>query len=58
MHNQWYETDEALPADGQRVMTMNSVGHESELVYKSNLWWLPDMSMYVYYSPKMWKEIR
>ena len=31
--------------------------NEQELVRKGNLWFFPDMSMYVYYRPTHYKEI-
>lgn len=31
--------------------------NEQRLIYHNNLWWHPDMSMYVYYSPTHWKMV-
>lgn len=28
--------------------------NEQKLIRKGNLWWFPDMSMYVYYVPTHW----
>lgn len=28
--------------------------NEQELVLSGNLWWTPDMKMYVYYTPTHW----
>lgn len=30
---------------------------ESKLILKNNLWWLPDLSMYVYYAPTHYKSL-
>ena len=29
----------------------------STLRMNKNLWWFPDMSMYVYYSPTHWRKV-
>ena len=50
-------TKEALPPNGEEVMTMDSSGHEQTLIRKGNLWWFPDGSMYVYYVPVAWKSL-
>ena len=45
-----------LPPDGVVVDTMDSGGHVQPLVRRGNLFWFPDMSMYVYYVPKFWQH--
>ncbi len=35
----------------------DGVRNETKLVLQGRLWWLPDFSMYVYYTPTHWKEI-
>jgi hypothetical protein len=45
------------PPAGERVAVITQTGDERELVYKDNLWWLPDMSMYVYFTPVYWKRL-
>lgn len=45
----------SLPLEGQVVETMDSGGHVQPLVRSGNLFYFPDMSMYVYYMPKFWR---
>lgn len=35
--------------------TIDSGGNIQKLIRKENLFWFPDMSMYVYYVPKGWR---
>ena len=28
-----------------------------QLILHNNLWWIPDMSMYIYYSPTHWRPL-
>lgn len=51
----WYPTDRYLPADGEVVDAMDSGGHVQPLKRDGNLWFVPDGSMYVYFTPKMWR---
>jgi len=37
-----------------KVSDSNGDRNEQELIFDRNLWWLPDMSMYVYYTPTHW----
>lgn len=53
----WKKTENERPEDGVVVLTMDSGGHEQTLKLSGNLWWFPDGSMYVYYTPKMWRYI-
>jgi len=53
----WKRTESERPEDGVEVLTMDSGGHEQTLKLSGNLWWFPDGSMYVYYTPKMWRYI-
>lgn len=53
----WNATGERLPQEGQEVWTMNSAGEVGTLVYLNGLWWFPDRSMYVYYTPQFWKAM-
>ena len=50
---------EHAPPEGYQVMTKihdeNGIRCEQRLIYKNKLWWEPDMSMYVYYTPTHWK---
>lgn len=50
-----------MPPEGDVVMTKiddsRGVRNETTLVYRNGLWWLPDMSMYIYYIPTHWKAV-
>lgn len=56
-----WESTLYTPPEGIPVLTkihdLKGVRNEQVLVYKGNLWWFPDMSMYVYYTPTHWKEL-
>lgn len=60
--NEWISVNYLLPASGQEVETKidDSKGcrNVATLKFKSNLWWFPDMSMYVYYAPTHWRPIQ
>ena len=57
----WISVENELPPDGTVVMAKTDDGkyarNEAELIRKGNLWYLPNMSMYVYYKPTHWKFI-
>lgn len=53
----WTKTADALPAESQDVRTRDSGGHEQVLRRVGNLWFFPDMSMYVYYVPVAWESV-
>lgn len=53
----WTPTYKALPPEGQVVETMDSGGGVQPLKRKGRLWFYPDMSMYVYYTPSFWREL-
>ena len=54
----WTSCDFRMPHEGVVVMTKiddaQGVRNEAKLVFKNNLWWFDDMSMYVYYRPTHW----
>lgn len=52
----WIRTGEKLPPEGEAVQTMSSAGKVQRLVLDGKLWFFPDMSMYVYYTPKYWRH--
>lgn len=46
--------------EGKAVMTKiddaeHGARNETSLIRRGNLWWFPDMSMYVYYAPTHWR---
>lgn len=52
---EWNRTEYHLPLEGQEVTVLN--GHiEQTLVYERGLWWFPDRSMYVYFTPALWRH--
>ena len=51
----WQYTEQALPPENVLLITTNGSGQINRLIRKGNLHFLPDMSMYVYYVPKMWR---
>ena len=58
----WTKVTDALPPEGKVVMTKihddKYPRNEKPLKRKGNLWYLQDGSMYVYYTPTHWKEVR
>ena len=55
----WIRVAEKLPPENKVVETRIDDGkfirNEQELKRKGNLWFLPDGSMYVYYTPTHWR---
>lgn len=52
---EWVPTATRLPEAGVVVEAVDSGGNVQPLVYSSNLWWFPDRSMYVYFTPRAWR---
>ena len=59
-NDNWKVITEASPPQGVAVLTkIDGAGgprNEQVLVRNENLWFFPDMSMYVYYTPTHFKE--
>lgn len=57
--NNWVSLNDMLPKEGVTVETKvsdtNGERNIQKLIRKSNLWFLPDMTMYVYYIPTHWR---
>lgn len=53
----WIKTKDRLPEEDAVVLTVSDGGTEQKLKRQGTLWFLPDASMYVYYTPVMWKYI-
>ena len=55
----WNETKNGSPENDRVVETKiddhDGVRNVQKMKFKSNLWWLTDMSMYVYYTPTHWR---
>jgi hypothetical protein len=60
MDNKWISCSFILPQEGKIVETkiddQYGCRNVSKLIRKGNLWFLSDMSMYVYYTPTHWRE--
>lgn len=56
MSDDWSKTSERRPEEGVVVKAMDSGGHVQDLVYEKGLWWFPDRSMYVYFTPTFWRS--
>lgn len=56
----WIKCSDSLPADGDVVRTKiddaNGCRNESLLKRQGRLWFFPDGSMYVYYTPTHWAK--
>lgn len=50
----WTYTTNQLPPENVLLDVTNSEGDVGQLIRKGRLFFLPDMSMYVYFVPKMW----
>jgi hypothetical protein len=59
--NIWLKVSYIPPVNGEVVMTKiddeNGVRNLQPLKKDGNLWWTPDGSMYVYYTPTHWKPL-
>lgn len=55
----WAHVEQVMPPDDTEVETkvddVKGVRNIQTLKRHRNLWWFPDMSMYVYYSPTHWR---
>jgi hypothetical protein len=60
--NEWIEVSQVLPKNGVVVETkiddFRGCRNETTLKRQGNLWFFPDGSMYVYYTPTHWREIQ
>lgn len=59
--NTWTECSLLLPPENVVVDTKiddaDGLRNHQPLVYRSRLWWHPDLSMYVYYAPTHWRRM-
>lgn len=53
----WHNARELKPSEGELVNVITEGGDHRQLVWKSNLWFLPDLSMYVYFEVSSWSAI-
>ena len=58
--SKWISVTKKLPPDGDEVNTKIDDGissrNEQSLVRQGKLWFFPDRSMYVYYTPTHWLQ--
>ena len=58
--SEWISVAEKLPPENKIVETRIDDGkyirNEQELKRRGNFWYLPDGSMYVYYTPTHWRD--
>jgi hypothetical protein len=52
----WTLTIEQPPPEGVEVEVMNGPIVQT-LVLERGLWWFPDRSMYVYFTPRVWRPL-
>lgn len=45
------------PPTDQVVQVLTPGGDVRPLIFAATLWWLPDRSMYVYFTPTHWRPI-
>jgi len=58
MTDDWTKTESLLPPENVVVETMDSSGHVQQLVRQGKLFFFPDKSMNVYYTPTFWKSLK
>ena len=58
MSTDWIATIERLPPEHEVVEAADSGGHVQPLLRQGRLWFFPDMSMYVYFTPTRWRPLR
>lgn len=60
--SEWIEIEKQLPPEGTLVYTKikDERGERNETILQriGNLWFFPDMHMYVYYTPTHWRFIQ
>jgi hypothetical protein len=54
----WTPTTQLLPPEGHVVEAMDCGGHIHRLQLHRRLWFIEDMSMYVYFTPTHWRPIQ
>jgi len=54
--NKWISTGQKLPEQHFVVETKSPSGMIQDLKLVGKLWYFPDGSMYVYYTPTHWRE--
>lgn len=57
VQTEWIECNRELPPEGVVVETLSPGGMQSTLKRQGRLWFFPDGSMYVYYTPSKWRAV-
>jgi len=59
--NPWISVKECRPPENEEVETkiddQRGIRNVTTLKLHNNLWWFPDMSMYIYYCPTHWRKL-
>ena len=55
--DQWTRVEQSLPPENALVDTISPGGIQQTLRRRGNLWFVPDGSMYIYYTPMMWRKL-
>lgn len=59
--NAWISVKDALPEEGvvvhAKIDDEKGLRNEQDLKLWRRLWWFPDGSMYVYYTPTHWRSV-
>jgi len=53
--SEWYNVNDEEPFEGSLVEVVTPGDNVKDLKYSGGLWWLPDMSIYVYFVPVKWR---
>lgn len=53
--DRWNKTKDKLPKENMPVAYIDSSGKEHRGCYYNNLWWTEEDSMYIYFTPELWK---
>ena len=53
--HKWFQTHVCKPIEDRPIIGIDSGGTEHRLVYYKNMFFLRDKSMYVYFTPNMWR---
>lgn len=60
--SEWISVKDKLPEDKKEVNTKvddeSGIRNEQTLLINKGLWWFPDESMYVYYTPTHWMPLQ
>lgn len=54
--SQWIRIEDELPPEGVEVTVITPVGNVRQLVFHRGLFFVPDLSMYVYFTPTHWMK--